>query len=186
MPALSPASQKLLRELARRDQGAGVAVRYSGRGRWHLDGSSTIDFNRRTFPPLYEAELAVGWDEHDADGPMRITEAGRKLAAELEQQAKAQRLAKEARSKSNPDGPAALRLLREIAKRDEQTLIYGDDRGRRIWRLGSRDGHSASIDTWLALSGAGRIHIEYGFAGGKHVSVTDAGRARLAARPAAG
>lgn len=179
MTNLSPASQKLLRELARRDKGDGVAVRYAGCGRWHFDGG-IAGYNRATFPPLYEAGLATGWDEPDDDGPMRVTEAGRKLAAELDEQAKAQRLAKEARSKPNPDGPAALRLLREIAKHDEAALIYADSRGRRTWQLGSRDGYSASIDTWSALRAAGRIHIEYSFAGGKRVSVTDAGRARLA------
>lgn len=179
MSNLSPASQKLLRELARRDKGDGVAIRYAGRGRWHLDGS-TIDFNRRTFPALYEAGLAVGWDEHDDDGPMRVTEAGRKLAAELDEQAQAQRLAKEARAKPNPDGPTALRLLREIAKLDKPGLIHDGGR-RRIWHLGAHDGYSASVDTWLALSGANYIHIEYGFAGSRHVAATDAGRARLAA-----
>ena len=181
MTELSPASQNLLRELARRDNGNGIAVRYASRGRWYLDGvDSSKLFNRRSFAPLYENDLAVGWDEYDDDGPMRITEAGRKLAAELEEQAKAQRLAKEARSKPNPDGPAALRLLREIAKYDEPALVYADGSNRRAWQLGARDGYSASIDTWSALRAAGRIHIEYSFAGGKRVSITDAGRERLA------
>ncbi|MGW2721373.1 hypothetical protein [Streptomyces sp. NPDC001492] len=181
MTDLTPASQKLLRELARHDKGDGVAVRYAGRGRWHLDGS-TIDFNRRTFPPLFENDLVTGWDEHDDDGPLSLTEAGRKLAGELDAVATAQQAAKKARPKPNADGPTALRLLREIAKNAEPALIYSDSRGRRVWSLGSHDGYRASVDTWLALSGADLIHIEYGFAGGKRVSVTDAGRQRLAAR----
>ncbi|MFF0736836.1 hypothetical protein ACFYVK_35145 [Streptomyces chartreusis] len=180
MTTLSPASQKLLREIARRDKGHGVAVRYAGRGRWHLDGSCN-DYNRGTFPPLFEADLVVGWDEHDDDGPLSITDAGRKLAGELDAEAAAQQAAKKARPKPSAEGAAAQRLLREIAKRSESTLIYSDSRGRRTWSLGSHDGYRASADTWLALSGADLIHIEYGFAGGRRVSVTDAGRKRLAA-----
>ncbi|WP_328336802.1 hypothetical protein [Streptomyces violaceus] len=183
MTDLSPAAQTLLRELARRDKGDGVAVRYSGRGRWYLDGVSTgLHFNTRTFPALYDAGLAVGWDEYDDDGPMRITEAGRKLAAELEEQAKAQHAAKLARSKPNPDGVTALRLLREIAKHDEPARIHDDGR-RRVWRLGSHDGYSASVDTWVALAKAGRIRVDrVSSIGGHEVAVTDAGRERLAAR----
>jgi hypothetical protein len=176
---LSPASQKLLRELARRDKGDGIAVRYSGRGRWSLDGGNTA-FNRASFSPLFEASLVTGWDEYDDDGPMRITDAGRTLAAELEQQAVAKEAAKKDRAKPNPDGPTALRLLREIAKRGPSALVYGDMRRRRVWHLDSHKGYSASVDTWLALSGASYIHIEYGFAGGKRVSVTDAGLKRIA------
>jgi hypothetical protein len=52
-------------------------------------------------------------------------------------------------------------------------------RRRRVWHLDSHDGFSAIADTWLALSGADLIHIEYGFAGGQRVSVTDTGRKRL-------
>jgi hypothetical protein len=177
MPDLSPASQKLLRELAHRDKGTGVAVRYASRGRWYLDGPSSSDlFNTRTFPALYDAGLAVGWDEHDDDGPMRITEAGRKLAAELDAKTAAQEAAKKARPKPSADGATAMRLLREIAKHEEPVLVYDDGR-RRVWRLGSHDGYSASIDTWTALAKADRIRIERaGSIGGQRVSVTDAGR----------
>ncbi|MFJ8109959.1 hypothetical protein [Streptomyces sp. NPDC096132] len=180
MADLSLASQKLLLELGRRDKGAGVAVRYSGRGRWYFAGPSTGQlFNTRTFPPLYDAGLATGWDEYDDDGPMRITEAGRLLAAELEAQERAKREAKAARPKANADGPAALRLLREIASRDQPVPIYDDGR-RRAWRVGSRDGHSASIDTWMALCKADRIRIDrVSSIGGHRVTVTDAGRERL-------
>ena len=184
MSTLSPASQKLLRELDRRDKGDGIAVRYSGRGRWSLDGGSAA-FNRASFSPLLEAGLVTGWDEYDDDGPMRITDAGRTLAADLEHQAAAKAAAKKDRAKTNPDGPTARRLLREIAKRGPSALVYGDMRRRRVWHLDAHDGYSASADTWLALSGASYIHIEYGFAGGKRVSVTDAGRKRIAPAPAA-
>lgn len=178
MTELTPASQKLLREIARRDKGDGVAVRYAGRGRWHLD-HSTESYNRATYWPLFEAELVTGWDEYDDDGPLRLTEAGRALGVELEKRATEQQAAKKARSKPNPDGATAQRLLREIAKREQPALIYGDMRRRRVWHLDSHDGFSAIADTWLALSGADLIHIEYGFAGGQRVSVTDTGRKRL-------
>lgn len=177
MNHLSPASQKLLREIASRDKGDGVAVRYAGRGRWHLDHSTT-DYNRATFPPLFESGLVAGWDEHDDDGPLRLTEDGRVLAAKLN----AQQTQKKQRPKPSADGTTARRLLREIAKHDAPVLIYCVDRSRRVWRLGARDGYSASADTWLALSGSGYIHIDYGFAGGKRVSATEAGRERLVAR----
>jgi len=186
--SLPPASQKLLLELARRDTGDGVAVRYSGRDRWYLDGVSTqgLDgvstqglYSTRTFPTLCAAGLATGWDEY-GESPLRITEAGRELAAELEQQAKAQHAAKQSRPKANPDGPTAMRLLREIAKLPEPTSVYDDGR-HRVWRLGSRDGLSASVDIWVALAKAGRIRIDRTSSiGGHRVTVTDAGRARLA------
>ncbi|MFE2047935.1 hypothetical protein ACFXAS_05470 [Streptomyces sp. NPDC059459] len=176
---LSPASQKLLRELARRDGGAGVAVRYAGRGRWRLDGSSTA-FNRGTFPSLFEADLAVGWDEYDDDGPMRVTEAGRKLAAELEAQHQTQQAARKPRSKPSAEGATALRLLREIAKHDG-SLVY-DDGLRRVWRVASRDGHRASIGIWVALEQAGYIRTDrVSSIGGNRATVTALGRQRLAA-----
>jgi hypothetical protein len=176
---LTPAAEKLLREAARRDKGDGVTVRYSGRGRWHLDGTTT-GFNTRTFWPLYEAELVTGWDEHDDDGPLRLTDAGRKVATELEAKAAEQQAAKKARPKQSADGAAATRLLREIAQAGESTVIYNDGR-RRAWQVGARDGYSASINTWMALVKAGRIHIATSFAGGQRATVTAAGRAHLAA-----
>ncbi|MEZ3180738.1 hypothetical protein KYY02_19220 [Streptomyces pimonensis] len=177
---LPPASQKLLLELARRDTGDGVAVRYSGRDRWYLDSVSTQGlYSTRLFPALCKAGLTTGWDEY-GESPLHITEAGRKLAAELEQQAKAQRAAKQSRPKANPDGPTAMRLLREIAKQQEPVPVYDDGR-RRVWQLGSRDGFSASVDIWLALAKADRIRIDRTSSIGGHlVTVTDAGRARLA------
>lgn len=172
-PTLSPASQRLLREIARYDERGGAVAKYLSRGRYHLNGG-TLAFNRNSFFPLYENQLVTGWDEDDDEGPIRLTEAGAKLAAELDTRA----AEKKPSPKPSADGATARRLLREIAKHDEPVVIFSD--GRRPWRLGSRDGYSASIDTWVALEKAGLIHVDFGFAGGKRVSVTDAGRQRVA------
>ena len=177
MTDLSPASQKLLREIAKYDKGHGVLFGYAGRGRYSHPNTLAA-YNGGTFRPLYRHGLVD--DGGNDSAPVRVTDAGRKLAAELEEQAAAQAAAKKARPKPSADGTAARRLLREIAKNAEPVLIYSDSRQRRMWSLGSHDGYRASADTWLALSGADLIHIEYGFAGGKRVSVTDAGRKRLA------
>jgi hypothetical protein len=172
MAELSPASQKLLREIAKYDKGAGVLFRPASCGRYSHPNTLSV-YNGRTFYPLTGRGLV---DDGDSDSaPVRITEAGRKLAAELDAAA----AEKKSRPKPNADGPTALRLLREIAKLDEPALIHSNGGARPVWRLGARDGYSASADTWLALSGAGRIHIEYGFAGGKRVSITDAGKEKL-------
>ncbi|MER0476791.1 hypothetical protein ABR737_00200 [Streptomyces sp. Edi2] len=174
MTNLTPASQKLLREIARHDMGAAVSIRYLSRGRYTVDRGTTA-YNRNSFRPLFEQGLVTGWDEHDDAGPMRVTESGRKLAAALA----TQQCEKKPRPKPSADGRAALCLLRKIAKLDEPALIYSDSRGPRIWRLGSRDGYRAAVDTWTALQHAGLIHIEYGFAGGQRVSATAAGHKRL-------
>jgi hypothetical protein len=175
MNDLSPASQKLLREIARYDQRAGTAAKYLSYGRYTLDPGSGA-FNRATFRVLFDHDLIRGWDKHDADGLLRLTDAGRKVVAELE----AQQAAKESRPKPSADGPAARRLLREVAKHDEPVLIYSGGRRGSLWALGAHDGYKATPAIWLALSGADLIHIEYGFAGSKHAMVTDAGLKRLA------
>lgn len=169
---LSPASQRLLREIARHDKRGGAVAKYLSRGRYHLSLGGPA-FNRNSFFPLYENQLVTGWDEEDG-GPIRLTDAGAKLAAELD----AQVAEKKPRPKPSADGATARRLLREIAKHDEPVMVFGD--GRLPWRLGARDGYSASIDTWLALQRAGLIHIALGDAGGRRVCVTDAGRRRIA------
>lgn len=181
MTGLSPASQKLLCELASRDKGEGVRVQYSGRDRWYLAGVSTQGlYSTRNFPALCAAGLAVGWDEY-GENPIRITEAGRKLAAELEEQAKAEQARKKSRPKPSADGVTALRLLREIAKHDG-ALVYDDGLGR-VWRVASRDGHRALIGIWVALEKAGYIRTErVSSIGGKRVTVTDAGRKQLEKR----
>lgn len=177
MPDLSPASQKLLREIAKYDTGAGVRFLHAAYGRYSHPNTLTV-YNRRSFFPLTGRGLVD--DGGDDSAPVRITEAGRELAAELETQAAAQQAAEKVRAKPNPDGQAAQRLLREIAKYDEPARIYSDSRGPRVWSLGARNGYTAAINTWFALSEAGLIHIEYGFSGSKHATVTDAGLKRLA------
>lgn len=173
MTDLSPASQKLLREIAKYDKGAGVLFRYAGRGRF-AHPNTLADYNQRTFWPLSQAKL-IDYDHEDA--PVRITEAGRELATELD----AQQAAKKPRTKVSADGPAALRLLAEIAKYDKPTSIYFDSRYRRFQRLGGHDGYRATVDTWVALEKAGYIRTErVSSIGGSRASITDAGRARLA------
>ena len=182
MTELSPASQKLLREIADRDKGEGVRIQYSGRDRWYLAGVSTQGlYSTRLFPDLCAAGLAAGWDEY-GERPLRITEAGRKLAAELEERSKAEQAAKRARSKPSAEGVTALRLLREIARHEEPAEVY-DDGLRKVWRVGSRDGHRASIGIWVALEKAGYIRTErVSSIGGHRVTVTAAGRKRLERR----
>ena len=150
MTDLSPASQKLLLAIAKYDKGAGVQFRYAGRGRFSHPNTLAA-YNQGTFRPLYRARLVD--DGGNDSAPVRVTEAGRTLAAELEAQATEQQAAKKARPKPSADGPTALRLLREIAKQEKPTPIYNDG-GRRVWSLG-RDGRRASIDTWMALQKAG-------------------------------
>lgn len=179
MTDISPAAQRLLRELARRDTGDGVRACYSGRDRWHLAGTSTDGlYNTRNFPALCSAGLATGWDEY-GESPVRITEAGRKLAAELDEQAVAQQAAKKSRPSPSADGATARRLLREIASHDQPVTIH-DDGLRRVWRVGSHDGHQASIGIWVALEKAGYIRTErVSSIGGHRVTVTAAGHERL-------
>jgi hypothetical protein len=174
MTDLSPASQKLLREIAKYDTGAGVQFRYAGRGRF-THPNTLAAYNQGTFRPLYRHQLVD--DGGNDSAPVRVTEAGRKLAAELE----AQRPEKKPRQKVNPDGPAALRLLAEIAKHDKPTSVYFDSRYRRFQRVGSHTGYRATVDTWVALVKAGYIRTErVSSIGGHRVTVTDAGRERLA------
>ncbi len=176
MADLSPASQKLLREIAKYDTGAGVRFRHAPRARYSHPVTLSV-YNARTFYPLTGRGLVD--DGGNDEAPVRITEAGRKLAAELDEQAKAQQAAKKVRPGPSAEGATALRLLREIAKHD-QSLIY-DDGLRRVWRVASRDGHRASIGIWLALEKAGYIRTErVSSIGGHRVSVTDAGHQRLA------
>jgi hypothetical protein len=176
-PDLPPASQKLLREIAEHDAGDGILFHHEPRSRYSHPHTRSV-YNRRTFFPLTGRGLV---DDGGSDStPVRITEAGRKLAAELEEQAKAQQAAKKARPKPSAEGATALRLLREIAKHDG-SLIY-DDGLRRVWRVAAHDGHRASIGIWVALEKAGYIRTErVSSIGGHRATVTDAGRGRLAA-----
>ncbi|MGW5711633.1 hypothetical protein [Streptomyces olivaceus] len=174
---LSPSSQKLLREIAKYDTGDGVRFRVAPRARYmHPDTYSV--YNARTFYPLTGQGLVD--DGGNDDAPVRVTEAGRKVAAELEEQAKAERARKKARPKPSAEGATALRLLREIAKHDG-SLVY-DDGLRRVWRVASHDGHRASIGIWVALEQAGYIRTDrVSSIGGQRATVTALGRQRLAA-----
>ncbi|MFE9448331.1 hypothetical protein [Streptomyces sp. NPDC006739] len=175
MTELSPASQKLLREIAKYDSGAGVQFRYASRGRYSHPNTLAC-YNRASFFPLYQCGLVD--DGGNDSAPVRVTEAGRELAVELEEKHKAEQARKKARPKPSADGATALRLLREIAKH-EQPLVY-DDGLRRVWRVASRDGHRASIGIWVALEKAGYIRTDrVSSIGGLRVTVTDAGRKRL-------
>lgn len=170
--ALPPASQKLLREIAQYDTGNGVLFRHAARARY-IHPNTYSAYNLRTFYPLTGRGLV---DDGGSDStPVRITEAGRKLLAELDAAAPP----KKPRPKPSAEGATALRLLREIVKHDG-SLLY-DDGLRRVWRVASRDGHKASIGIWVALEKAGYIRTErVSSIGGHRVSVTDAGRQRLA------
>lgn len=174
MTTLPPASQKLLREIAKYDTGNGVLFRHAARARYMHPNTYSV-YNRRTFFPLTANALVDdGGNDHS---PVRVTEVGRQLLAELD----AQQPEKKPRPKPSADGATALRLLREIAKYDEPPMVY-DDGLRRIWRVASRDGHRASIGIWVALEKAGYIRTtRVSSIGGHRVTVTDAGRQRLTA-----
>ena len=175
MTDLSPASQKLLREIANRDKtGNGIAVGYLSRGRYTI-GSSSGAFNRGTFRPLFEYDLVVGWDEHDEDGLLRLTDAGRTLAAELA----AQQKAKTPHPKADPESPAALKALRALAELPQPVRPHSGHR-RGIWALGSRDGYSARELTFNALEKAGYVRLTHGAHLSTLIEITDAGRQRLA------
>ncbi|MFF8839599.1 hypothetical protein [Streptomyces sp. NPDC015130] len=79
MATLPPASQRLLREIARRDAGAGVQFELLPRRRYRLVGTD-YTVNQRTFFPLTADGLVT--DNEDDTAPVRITDAGRaRLAA---------------------------------------------------------------------------------------------------------
>lgn len=172
MTDLSPASQTLLRAIAKYDTGGGVLFRYAGRGRYSHPNTLAC-FNAGTFRPLYRLGLVD--DGGNDSAPVRVTEAGRKLAAELNAAA----AEKKPRPKPSADGAAAQRLLLEIAKCDG--VLRYDDGLRRAYRVGSGSGHRASIATWIALEKASYIRTErVSSIGGHRVSITDAGQKRLA------
>ncbi|SED10707.1 hypothetical protein SAMN05216489_02532 [Streptomyces sp. 3213] len=71
---LSPATLRLLREIAQRDTGAGVAFSSAPHGRWQMDGT-TYRVNARTFHPLDAADfIDVGNGHTDR---VKVTAAGR-------------------------------------------------------------------------------------------------------------
>ncbi|MBT2429408.1 hypothetical protein J7F02_28280 [Streptomyces sp. ISL-112] len=172
---LPPASEKLLREIAKYDTGAGVRF-YSGPAGRYIHPNTLAAYNARTFYPLTGRGYVTD-DENDS-APMRITEAGRQLLAHLDAAAKPKRKKKP----PNPESPAALKLLRALAEHTDPVLIHsGQPRG--VWHLGSRDGFSARDSTYFAVATAGYAEITYSFAGGRHIAITDAGRQRATGKP---
>ena len=173
---MRPASKRLLRDLARCDSGEGVRVRYLSRGRYYWDGMRGAPYNRASFYPLYAGGL-VDDGGNDA-APVRVTEAGRRLAAELEARDAAKRRPP---VKPNAESPAALQALAALAEFDGPVLPYsGEPWG--VWRLGSRDGFGAKEATFYALRDAGYVDILRGDFLSRRLVITDAGRERLAHR----
>lgn len=171
---MRPSSERLLRDLARFDKGEGVRVRYWSRGRYSWDGTTAV-YNRASFRPLYANGLVD--DGGDDAAPVRVTEAGRRLAAELGEREAAKRRPK---AKPNAESPSALRALAALAEFDGPVLPYsGDPRG--TWRLGSRDGYAAREVTFYALAEAGYAAILRGDFLSRRIAITDAGRERLRA-----
>lgn len=175
---MAPASERLLRDLARCDTGDGVRVRYLSRGRYYWDGMRGAPYNRASFHPLYANGL-VDDGGNDA-APVKVTEAGRRRAAELEER-EAQR--RRPRTKPNAESPSALRALAALAEFTEPVLPYsGTPRG--VWRIGRRDGFAAREATFNALADAGYAAIIRGDFVSRRIVITDAGRERLARRRA--
>lgn len=171
---MRPASERLLRDLARCDTGDGVRVRYLSRGRYYWDGSRGV-YNRASFRPLYAGGLVD--DGGNDSAPVRVTEAGRAYVAKLvEREAQ-----KRPKAKPNAESPSAQRALAALAEFDGPVLPYsGDVRG--TWRLGRRDGFGARETTFYALRDAGYVDITPGDFMARRLVITDAGRARLARR----
>jgi hypothetical protein len=169
---MKPASERLLRDLARCNTGDGVRVRYLSRGRYYWDGSRGA-YNRSSFYPLYANDLV---DDGGSDAaPVKVTEAGRKLAVELEKRDAQRRRPK---TKPSAESPSALRALAALAEFDGPVLPHsGDPRG--VWRLGSRDGFAARESTFHALADAGYAAIIPGDFLARRIVITDAGRKRL-------
>ncbi|MFD8629180.1 hypothetical protein ACFV4E_35910 [Streptomyces hygroscopicus] len=78
---LAPAALRLLREIARRDHGHGVAFEVAPRCRYRMVGTNYV-VNQRTFYPLTGNGLVT--DDGDDDAPVRITASGRAYLAALE------------------------------------------------------------------------------------------------------
>ncbi|MFD8226875.1 hypothetical protein ACFV16_22190 [Streptomyces massasporeus] len=174
---MRPASERLLVDLARCDTGEGVRVRYLSRGRYYWDGMRGTSYNRASFRPLYANGFVDDdgneWNRH---GPVRVTEAGRQRAKELEARDAVKR---RPAAKPNAESPSALRALAALAEFDEPVLPYsGEPRG--VWRLGSRDGFGAREATFYALRDAGYVNIIPGDFLARRLVITDAGRERLA------
>jgi hypothetical protein len=175
---MRPASERLLRDLARCDAGDGVHVRYLSRGRYYWDGMRGTSYNRASFRPLYANGFVD--DGGDDTAPVKVTEAGRLRAEELEARDAAKR---RPAAKPSAESPSALRALAALAEFDGPVLPYsGEPRG--VWRLGSRDGFGAREATFYALRDAGYVDVIPGDFMARRLVITDAGRERLARRRA--
>ncbi|WP_157857324.1 hypothetical protein [Streptomyces yerevanensis] len=79
--SLPPAALRLLREIAQRDTGAGVAFSSAPYGRWQMDGTA-YKVNDRTFHPLDAADfIDIGNGRTDR---VKVTAAGRAYLATLD------------------------------------------------------------------------------------------------------
>ncbi|MFF2411834.1 hypothetical protein [Streptomyces sp. NPDC058092] len=173
MDALTPTAEKLLREIARCDKGAGVRFRYAGRGRYSHPNTLAA-YNQGTFRPLYKHGLVD--DGGNDEAPVRITDAGRQLLAELDAAAAAK--PKREKKPPNPESPAAIRALRVIAALPQPVRPYGGAR-RGLWAFGSHDGHGTTELLVYAMEKAGYVRIIHGPHLSTLIEITDAGRARL-------
>lgn len=75
---LTLGERKLLKTIADRDTGQGVAFSHAPRGRWQLDGTDYV-VNNRTFWALTGNDLVDAGGGHD--DPVKITQAGRDYLA---------------------------------------------------------------------------------------------------------
>ncbi|QKV98145.1 hypothetical protein HUT19_41220 (plasmid) [Streptomyces sp. NA02950] len=167
---LPAASERLLREIAKYDTGKGVLFRHAARGRY-LHPNTYSTFNARTFYPLTGNNLVT--DEGNDSAPVRMTEAGRKLLAELD--ASAQQ--KKPRAATDPESPAAQRALRALAQLEQPVTPHRGER-KGIWSLGGRDGYSARETTFYALEKAGYLRIIQGAHLSLRMEITESGRQR--------
>ncbi|MDX3165921.1 hypothetical protein PV516_19225 [Streptomyces scabiei] len=168
--ALTAASENLLREIAKYDTGDGVLFRHAARGRYtHPVTFST--FNARTFYPLTANGLVT--DDNNDEAPVRMTETGRKLLADLDASAKPKR----PRTATDPESPAAQRALQALARLEQPVTPHRGER-RGIWTVGGRDGYSARESTFYALEKAGYLRIVQGAHLSLRMEITDAGRKR--------
>lgn len=78
---LTAAAEKLLRQIARDDHGAGVMFRWLPRGRYVADQGPA--YSQRTFYPLTAAGYVT--DGGDDSAPVRITDAGRQYLTDRPQ-----------------------------------------------------------------------------------------------------
>ncbi|TXS16059.1 hypothetical protein EAO71_35120 [Streptomyces sp. ms191] len=113
---------------------------------------------------------------HDDDGPIRATDSGRKLIADLDTNTKPKRTKKPASAET----PSALAALRALAALPQPVQPHSGHR-RGIWSLGARNGYSARQTTFYALADAGYVKVHHGPHLSTRLEVTATGRRRLTA-----